>query len=52
MCVTRFAHIPPALRTEPIDVVLCDHHGWGGIPACQALADHVRCHPLAAQPTQ
>jgi glucarate dehydratase len=37
MCVTRFAHIPPALRIEPIDVVLCDHHGWGGITACQAL---------------
>lgn len=37
MCVTRFAHIPAAIRTEPVDVVLCDHHGWGGIPACQAL---------------
>jgi glucarate dehydratase len=36
-CVTRFAHIPEAIRTRPIDVVLCDHHGWGGIPACQAL---------------
>jgi glucarate dehydratase len=37
MCVTRFSHIPDALRLKPIDVVLCDHHGWGGIPACQAL---------------
>jgi glucarate dehydratase len=37
MCVTRFAHIPEAARREPIDVVLADHHYWGGIPACQAL---------------
>ena len=37
MSVTRFTHIPEAMRTKPIDVVLCDHHYWGGIPACQAL---------------
>ncbi|MDP6443531.1 MAG: enolase C-terminal domain-like protein [Pirellulaceae bacterium] len=37
MCVTRFEHIAEAIRTKPIDVVLCDHHGWGGITACQAL---------------
>jgi glucarate dehydratase len=37
MCVTEFDHIPPATVTRPIDVVLCDHHGWGGIGACQAL---------------
>ncbi len=36
-CVTRFDHIPEAVVTKPIDVVLCDHHSWGGIPACQAL---------------
>ena len=36
-CVTRFHHIPPALKTGPIDVVLGDHHGWGGIPAFQEL---------------
>jgi glucarate dehydratase len=37
MCVTRFEHIPEALRLGAIDVVLCDHHTWGGIPACQEL---------------
>lgn len=37
MCVTRFAHIPPALKTQPIDIVLGDHHGWGGISAFQEL---------------
>ncbi len=39
MCVTEFGHIPEALRLKPIDVVLCDHHYWGGIPACQALGE-------------
>ena len=37
MCVTRFEHIPEAVVTQPIDVVLGDHHGWGGIGAFQAL---------------
>ncbi len=37
MCVTSFDHIPEAVETEPIDVVLADHHYWGGLPACQAL---------------
>jgi glucarate dehydratase len=37
MCVTRFEHIPDAVKLQPVDVVLCDHHGWGGIPACQEL---------------
>ncbi|MCI0463145.1 MAG: hypothetical protein L0Z62_39870 [Gemmataceae bacterium] len=37
MCVTRFEHVAPAIKVQPIDIVLCDHHGWGGIPACQEL---------------
>jgi glucarate dehydratase len=37
MCVTRFEHIREALEVRPIDVVLCDHHYWGGIHACQEL---------------
>jgi glucarate dehydratase len=37
MCVTRFTHVPEAVRLQPVDVVLCDHHYWGGIPACQEL---------------
>jgi glucarate dehydratase len=36
-CVTRFEHIPSAMQTKPIDVVLGDHHGWGGLTAFQAL---------------
>jgi glucarate dehydratase len=36
-CVTSFSHIPAAVKNQPVDVVLCDHHFWGGITACQAL---------------
>jgi glucarate dehydratase len=38
MCVTRFDHIPDALRLKPVDVVLADHHYWGGFAGCVELA--------------
>jgi glucarate dehydratase len=37
MCVTRFEHLPEATRLKPVDVVLSDHHTWGGLVACQEL---------------
>jgi glucarate dehydratase len=37
MCVTRFEHIPEALRLGPIDYLLADHHYFGGFAGCQAL---------------
>jgi glucarate dehydratase len=37
MCVTQFADIPEALRQKPIDVLLCDHHYFGGFAGCRAL---------------
>jgi glucarate dehydratase len=37
MCVTQLSHLPEAMRLKPIDVLLLDHHYWGGIPACQAV---------------
>jgi glucarate dehydratase len=37
MCITRFDHIPDALRLQPVDVVLADHHYWGGMAGCLAL---------------
>jgi len=37
MCVTAFEHIPDALKLHPIDVLLCDHHYFGGFAGCQAL---------------
>ena len=37
MCVTRFEHIPECSELKPIDVLLCDHHYFGGFAGCQAL---------------
>jgi glucarate dehydratase len=37
MCVTRFEHLPDAFRLHPIDVLLCDHHYFGGMAGCLAL---------------
>lgn len=42
MCVTAFDHIAPAVRNQPIDVVLADHHYWGGITGCQSLGKIAR----------
>jgi glucarate dehydratase len=44
ICVTSFDHIPFAFRERAVQVVLGDHHGWGGMIAfrdagrvCQTL---------------
>lgn len=37
MCVTRFSHLPEAFRVQPIDVLLVDHHYFGGMAGCLAL---------------
>jgi glucarate dehydratase len=37
MCVVALNDIPPAIRTQPVDVVLADHHYWGGFAGCLAL---------------
>lgn len=37
MCVTRFEHLAEALRIRPIDVLLADHHYFGGFAGCLAL---------------
>ena len=37
MCVTSFRHLPDAFRLQPIDVLLCDHHYFGGMAGCLAL---------------
>ncbi|MEX0761868.1 MAG: enolase C-terminal domain-like protein [Dehalococcoidia bacterium] len=33
MCVSAFSHVKPAVKKYAIDVVLGDHHHWGGILA-------------------
>lgn len=38
MCVTGFADIPESVRQGAVQVVLSDHHFWGGLRASQRLA--------------
>ncbi|MFJ9035877.1 glucarate dehydratase family protein [Streptomyces sp. NPDC102406] len=38
MCVTTFAEIPEAFTTGAVQVVLSDHHYWGGLRNTQRLA--------------
>ncbi|MBO0811168.1 MAG: glucarate dehydratase [Microlunatus sp.] len=38
MCVTTFEEIPEAFRTGAVQVVLSDHHYWGGLQATRELA--------------
>jgi glucarate dehydratase len=37
MCVTQWPHLAPALEMGAVDVVLSDHHFWGGPRASQEL---------------
>lgn len=38
MCVVSFNDVPPAVAAGAVDVVLSDHHFWGGLRRSQALA--------------
>lgn len=38
MCVVAFEHLPPAVRQDAVQVVLSDHHFWGGLRRTQGLA--------------
>ncbi|MFI1163404.1 glucarate dehydratase family protein [Streptomyces sp. NPDC020801] len=38
MCVTTFAEIREAFTRDAVQVVLCDHHYWGGLRNTQHLA--------------
>ena len=44
MCVTAFEHIPQAFRARAVQVVLGDHHGWGGLTSFRNLG--VMCKTL------
>lgn len=37
MCVTAFADVAPAFRARAVQVVLGDHHAWGGLTAYRHL---------------
>jgi glucarate dehydratase len=38
MCVVAFDHLPPAIRENAVQVILSDHHYWGGLRRSQLLA--------------
>lgn len=38
MCVTAFSHLAPAVRADAVQVVLSDHHFWGGLRRSRELA--------------
>ena len=40
MFVTEFDHVAPAVETDAVDVILADHHYWGGLSGNMRL-DHV-----------
>src|SRR3982074_2491111 len=44
LCVTAFDHIALGFRTRAVQVVLGDHHGWGGVTAFRPLG--VVCQTL------
>lgn len=37
VAVTAFAHLPPSVKQDAVQVVLCDHHFWGGMRQVQHL---------------
>jgi glucarate dehydratase len=37
MCVTAFSHVPESVRVDAVQVILGDHHYWGGLRATVAL---------------
>jgi glucarate dehydratase len=38
MCLTAFSHFPEGIRIHAVDVVLADHHYWGGLVATKEMA--------------
>ncbi|MEU1132781.1 glucarate dehydratase family protein [Streptomyces sp. NPDC005900] len=47
MCVTTFAEIPRAFTEDAVQVVLCDHHYWGGLRRTRELAAVCRTFDVA-----
>ena len=38
MCVIAFSQLPPAIAVDAVQVVLADHHYWGGLRRARLLA--------------
>ncbi|KAI1350926.1 enolase C-terminal domain-like protein [Xylaria sp. FL0043] len=37
MAVVAFSHLPPSIRQDAVQVILPDHHFWGGLRRSQTL---------------
>jgi glucarate dehydratase len=46
VAVTSFADIPRAVKLEAVQIILCDHHYWGGMRQVQNLARLARTFGL------
>jgi glucarate dehydratase len=46
MCVVSFSDIPEAVAAGAVDVILSDHHFWGGLRRSQSLAGITRTFGL------
>lgn len=42
MCTTSFGDLPGSVRTGSEDIILTDHHFWGGLRASMELVAHCR----------
>jgi glucarate dehydratase len=38
VAVTSFADLPPSVASDAVQIILCDHHYWGGMRQVQHLA--------------
>lgn len=38
MAVVSFAHLPPSIAQDAVQIILSDHHFWGGLRQSKALA--------------
>ena len=50
MCVSAFAHVKPNTKLEGIDIILGDHHAWGGILAYKEIGVLCRVMGWGASP--
>jgi glucarate dehydratase len=46
MCVVAFGHLAPAIRQEAVQVILSDHHYWGGLRRSALLAGICDTHRI------
>jgi glucarate dehydratase len=47
MCVVAFEHLPAAVAHRPVEVLLSDHHYWGGLTRSRELATLCRTFDIS-----